>query len=165
MDRKRRTFLGGAGAVASATLAGCLSGSTETLGTYDPEAPADEVGRECPEAEFLDENVRLRGRLTSSLIGSAAKEWHIELQAGEELDVYLYKERPRADYHLPALVILDPDGAALVDVSEPSATIHSIAAAADGTYTVRIKNRPLLGTNDYVVRATWYDGEGCAADT
>jgi hypothetical protein len=160
----RRTVVGGVGVAASVSLAGCLSGSTESLGEFEPERPAGEPGVDCPESEVVDANVRLRGRVTSSLIGSAAKEWHVQLRAGEELDVYLYKERPRADYRLPSIQILDPEGDAIVDVGKPSANIHSIAADVDGAYTVRIRNRPLIGTNDYVVRIIWYGGEGCAND-
>lgn len=164
-DRRRRAVLRGVAVGASASLAGCLGGSTETLGTFDPEAPAEEAGRECPETEVLDTDVRLRGTVTSTFFGSSGKEWHFELQAGEELDVNLYLEETRGGYRLPSIQILDPDGKALVDVGQPSANIHSIAAETDGAYTVRIRNRPLVGTNDYIVRVTWYDGEGCATET
>lgn len=164
-DRRRRAVLGGGGAIASVALAGCLGGNTESLGEFEPEPPVNAGSLECPESEVVDANVRLRGRVTSALLGSSGKEWDVVLEAGEELDVNLYKEKPRADYRLPGIEILDPDGAALVDVSKPSANIHSIAADADGVYTVRITNRPLVGTNDYVVRITWYDGQGCATET
>lgn len=161
----RRELLGAGALAGTVSLAGCLGGNTESLGEFEPEPPVNAGSLECPESEVLEENVRLRGRLTSALLGSSGKEWDIVLEAGEELNVNLYLENPRADYRLPSLEILDPDGEALVDVSQPSANIHSIAADTDGAYTVRINNRPLVGTNDYIVRVTWFGGEGCATHT
>jgi hypothetical protein len=161
VDVDRRTCLTAVGAAGASALAGCISGSTEDRGELEPERPASGTADECVEETLFEKSVFLMGRALSVLLGSASLEWQIDLQSGEELEVYLGKPDPRADYRIPGVAIVDPDGRALVEKRRPPSNDHAVTAETDGTYTVRVRNRYLTENHRNVVAITWYGSTGC----
>lgn len=165
VDVDRRTCLAAVGAAGASALAGCISGSTEDHGTFEADRTADEPTGACVEEELVDESFLLAGRVLSLVHRSAAMEWQVDMQPGEELEVYTYKRNPRESYGLPGIEILDPDGRALVDKGQPSSNRHVIESGSEGTYTVRVRTRYYTENYHYSVTITWYDDTGCAGGT
>jgi hypothetical protein len=158
----RRACLAAVGVAGASALAGCISGSTEDRGEFEADRTETESSEECPEEELVDEGFLLAGRAVSVVIGSAAREWRVEMQSGEELNVALYNHEGSGEYGLPGIVILDPDGNALVEKRDHSSNFHAITSSTDGTYTVRVRNQAYTEGHRYGVEITWYGATGCA---
>jgi hypothetical protein len=161
VDVDRRRCLAVVGAAGASALAGCISGSTDDRGEFVADRAAAKRGEPCDGEELVDESFRLRGRAVSVVHGSAAKEWRVEMESGEELEVTMFKRDPRGNYRIPRIAIIDPNGQALVEKGRPSSNDHAVTAETDGTYTVRVRNRYLTEDHGYMVAITWYGTTGC----
>jgi len=158
----RRTCLAAGATAGLAALAGCVSGSTEDRGEFEPDRAGAEQFGGCAEDEVVDDDFRLMGRAIATVFGSSAREWQIEIGADETLEVYVYTTERGARYGLPNIEIRDPDGNALVEARGTASNDHGIESDTGGTYTVRVSSRYLTENHDYRAVITWYDDTGCS---
>lgn len=163
----RRTFLGALSVAGAGGLAGCLQSGDdggESRGEYAADPATTRFTFECEEAELFEDVLSLSGRASSVLFGSSAAEWHVDVEAGKDLQVGVYNVERASTAGLPNVQIVGPDGAVLLDDSGPS-NLHAISTESDGRYVLRLRNREWLSRERWRVEVSWYDETGCTRFT
>lgn len=164
----RRQYLGGLTGLGFLGIAGCLQitdPASETQGDYETDPSAVEFEYECQEAILLKDVVRLSGRAISPFLGTSAVEWHIEMQPDIDFKINVYLVEGDEYARLPALQVIAPDGAVLIDASHPESESQAFSTNTGGVYTIRALKFEWTTVNTWRYRFAWYNETGCTRYT
>lgn len=160
----RRTLLRTVGGVGvGGALAGCLSSSSdggEHRGTYTGD-PATQFEEGCHRGEIFEDQVRLSGTLSETVIGTASATWRLDIEDGEHLIISIAARNPReGSPNPPTVEFVDPEGTVLLDRTDGQST-YDVTLEATGEYELRVSSGELLDRHWWRVSAGWDPHEEC----
>lgn len=159
----RRELLAGLGTAGAVGLSGCLSSSGnggEFRGEYTGN-PATQFEEGCHRGEIIEDQVRLSGTVSSSVVGTASATWRLDIESGEHLMITVAARDPRSGTPSPPTVtFLDPDGSVLLERTDAQST-YDVTLSAPGEYELRVRSGELVDRHWWRVTVGWDPQEEC----
>jgi hypothetical protein len=163
----RRTFIGALSVAGTGGVAGCLGssgGEGELRGEYTADPATTEFTYDCEEADLFEDAFYLMGRASSLVFGNSAAEWHIDMEAGKDLQVGVYSIERISGAEIPNVQLIGPDGEVILDDSS-SSSVYAVSTESTGRYILRIRTREWISREGWRVLVSWYDETGCTRFT
>jgi hypothetical protein len=163
----RRGFLGALTVAGSGGIAGCLQSGDdegEFRGAYTATPSTTAFTYECEQAELFEDAVTLESKVSSLLLGSPAAEWHIDIEAGKDLQAGVYSAERTSTARPPNVELVGPNGAVLLDESD-SSSLYAVSTESDGQHTLRLRSREWTSRERWRVEISWYNETGCTRFT